>query len=251
MPARSIAAGLLALAQLFGCATSKPGGERFVLAGSAAQNVLVLPLNVATLMPPELVSLGPIVWEELETYLQAPGRRLTTVSHEVARRFWLSSIRQVRAGQNGAQPGFDDAARVLVARLAQHVEFDTVIAASLSVRPALVEGPVASWDGVERPVEVEAYGNARGLAHGGEMKGSAAAASLHAVVWDASGEKLQEGIGGIELLVRVHVTRKRSTGEVFYQYLTRPDPFSNRAHLRQALELALSPLLPPPLAETE
>ena len=70
-------------------------------------------------------------------------------------------------------------------------------------------------------------------------------------MWDANGEKLQEGIGGIELLVRVHVTRKRSTGEAVYQYLTRPDPFSNRAHVRQAIALALSPLLPPPLPETK
>jgi hypothetical protein len=241
---RILLVGVLAAAQLLGCATDgrKPTS---VLAGTPARNLLILPLNLAAVMPSQLDSLGPIVWEELEIYLRAQGKELKTLNKRQAKLFWLSSVNTVRAGEKGARAGYDDAARELVLELAKHAEFDTVIAPSLHIREARIYGRNASWDGVKRSLEVEAYGAAaRGLSMNTTLEGVAPAASLHAVVLDARGNKLQEALGGIELLVSVHVMRRQS-GEPVFEFLTRTDPFSDRAHVREAIAHALAPFIEP------
>ncbi len=53
-------AAAIALAYLLGCA-SEPRHERSVLLGSENRVFLILPLNVAAVMPPELESFSPII----------------------------------------------------------------------------------------------------------------------------------------------------------------------------------------------
>lgn len=215
--------------------------------GSAAQNLLILPLNVTVLIPPELEGRSAIVWEELESYLRAHGKQLKTVSFDVARRFWLSSIEQVRAGENGKKAGYEEAARVFVQRLAKHAEFDTVIDPSLYIRKANVIEMTAAWDGVERTVQIEAKSPAaRQVAAEIPLEGVAPAASLHAVVLDARGNKIQETQGGLELLVgvRVRPSSDAAGGDPSFQFAARTDLLENREHVREGISIALSPFLP-------
>jgi hypothetical protein len=242
-------AAALAIGQELACASAPPV-ERSVLEGSPARDVLLLPFNVAVVMPKELEVLSATVWDELETYLRAEDRRLRTVSFPDARRLWRRGVRQLRAGKADARVALDDAARALVLELARHAEFDTVIAPSLFVRQARISGRIAAWDGVERPVEIEAVGiAARRFVAQTPLEGVAPAASLHAVVLDAEGNKLQEGLGGLELLVRVRVQADR-TGGAKLAFETRTDLFAEREHVRDGIARALSPFLPPP-PETE
>src|SRR5262249_58334805 len=78
---RAALAAALAAACLAGCAGG-PARQRSVLAGNPTRNLLVLPLNVAVVMPSELEAARPIVWQELEIYLRAQGKELKTVSPE-------------------------------------------------------------------------------------------------------------------------------------------------------------------------
>jgi hypothetical protein len=231
----------VAVAQLLACASSAPT-ERTVLAGNPARNLLILPLNVAAVMPTELEAASPVVWEELEIYLRAQGKELKTVSFPDARQLWLQSIQQVRDADPRA--GYDDAARVLVGKLSQHAAFDAVIAPSLYLRAAPIAGRSASWDGVERPLEIE--GKQR-LPDSLPLEGSAPAASLHVVVLDAQGNKLQEVIGGIELVVSARVVRRRgaSPDALTLQFTPRADFFSNRKHVQESIATTLAPFLPP------
>jgi hypothetical protein len=242
---RSFAVGLV-VAHLIGCA-SVPRNERTVLAGGPDPTLLILPFNVAAVMPSELDPASPIVWKELKLYLRAHGKRLKTVSFRDARRFWLSSIRQVRAGEKGARAGYDDAARVLVLELAKHAEFDTLIAPSLFIRNAPITERIAAWDGVERPVEVEENDPGAGsIPADAPLSGLAPAASLHAVVLDANGDKLQEAQGGLELLVRVRVLGGDAPGsQPTFEFAARSDLFANREHVREGIAEALAPFLPP------
>jgi hypothetical protein len=248
----SSTAAALAVALLLACA-SAPRSERTVLAGGRDPTVLVLPFNLAAAMPPELEAGSPVVWKELAAYLRAHGKRLKTVSVADARRLWLESIRRVRAGTKGARAGYDDAARLLVLELAKHAEFDRVIAPSLFVRNATIARRSAAWDGVEHSVEVEWSGDgAEGLPDDVELAGLAPAASLHAVVLDANGEKLQEGVGGLALLVRVRVSGGSAPGSPrSFAFARRADPFANRARLREGIAQALVPFLPPLRPEPE
>jgi len=240
-PLRAWLAAGLVVAQLLGCA-SGPRNERSVLAGNPARNLLILPLNVAAVMPTALEAASPVVWEELEVYLRAQGKDLKTVSFRDARRLWIESIKEVRAAN--ARAGYDEAARVLVGKLAHHAVFDAVIAPSLYLREARIEGRSASWDGVERPLEIEAKER---LADSIPLEGAAPAASLHAVVLDAQGNKLQEAIGGLELLVGARVLRKRasSPGAITLEFTPRSEIFSRREHMQEGIALALAPFLPP------
>jgi hypothetical protein len=219
-----------------------------VLAGSAAQNLLILPFNVTVAMPKELDAHSAFVWAELENYLKVQGKQLKTVAFGDARRLWLASIQEVRAGQSPVKPGFDDAARVLVRKLARHAEFDTVIIPTLFVREAPILEKTASWDGVERSVEIEAIDiEARKAAEDIPLEGAAPAASIHAVVLDAEGNKLQEAQGGLELLVRVRALSDANApgAPPTFRFADRSPVFADRAHLREGIARALSPFLPP------
>jgi len=244
---RAALAAVLGLALAAGCA-SRPTKEPTVLAGSAARSLLILPLNVAVVMPRVLEAKSPAVWHALEVYLRRDDRRLRTVSYEVARKFWLECIEQARA-KKGAKASYEDAARLLVLRLAKYADFDTVIAPTLYVREARISGRIASWDGVERPVEIEAAASVARQVADVPLEGSAPAASLHAVVFDAQGNEIQEGRGGLDLLVSVRVRRSAGPlgGAPAFDFEPRTDFFSDPAHLREGIAKALSPfLLPPP-----
>ena len=237
-------AAAIALAYLLGCA-SAPRRVRTVLLGKENRVFLILPLNVAAVMPPELESFSPIVWKQLELYLRAQGKQLKTISRQAARSLWVRNIHQVRAGEKGARAGFDDAARALALELQDYADFDAMIAPSLFVREAHILNRSARWDGIERELEFEARGlEARGLAST-PLKGAAPGASIHVVVFDAKGEKLHEAQGGLELLVRVRVVGNNRTSGPTFQFATRTDLFGNLEHVREGISEAFAPFLPP------
>jgi hypothetical protein len=232
---------VLALALLLGCAGSGAPRERTVLAGNAARNLVILPLNVAAVMPTELEASSPVVWKELEVYLRAQGKELKTVSFQNSRQLWLSSIGEARAAD--ARARFDDAARVLVGKLARLVDFDAVIVPSLTLREAPIAGRSASWDAVERPLEIE--GRER-LPADLPLEGMAPAASLHVAVFDAQGKKLHDGIGGLDLLVDARVVRTRASAPdaITLEFTTRTELFASRENVQEGIATALAPFLP-------
>jgi hypothetical protein len=225
--------------------------------GSESRVFLILPLNVAMAMPQELENSSPILWRELELYLREQGKELKTVSRQVARNLWVRSIKQARAGEKGARAGYDDAARALAIELRKHAAFDAMIAPSLFVREAKIENDTASWDGVQRAIEFEfeeARLGARTSVANRPLEGVAPGVSLHVAVFDEQGEKLHEAQGGLDLLVRVHVGRKGPwheddanalAADPTFEFATRPDPFGDRAHLREGFNAAFAPFLPP------
>jgi hypothetical protein len=215
-----------------------------VLAGGTARNLLVLPLNLAAPMPKELAALSPAVWRELELYLRAQQMQLKTVGLEDAQRLWVSSVREARTAEGSDDVGYAAAARVLVGKLARHADFDAVIAPSLFVRQARIDDRLATWDGVEREVEVEVSREAkRSMEVGTKLEGVAPAASLHVVVLDARGNEIQERIAGLELLVLVRVRQTRS-GLPEFAFATRADLFSDPAPVRDGIATALAPFIP-------
>jgi hypothetical protein len=237
-------AAALALGSLLGCA-SEPRRERVVLLGAGSQVYLILPLNVAAVMPPELESASPILWEELELFLRAHGKQLKTVAPEVARDLWIRSIQQVRGGEKGPRAGYDDAARALALELRNHTEFDAMIAPSLFVREAIISDRSARWDGVEHEVEFEGRSLESRNLPATPLEGAAPAASLHVAVFDAKGEKLHDAKGGLQLLVRVRVAGTDPAGLPKFRFAARSDLFQNREHLREGLAVAFAPLLAP------
>jgi hypothetical protein len=186
-----------------------------------------------------------VVWEELELYLRTQGKDLKTLAFPTARQMWLGAIQRARAGEKGPKAGFDEAARLLVQELVRHAEFDAVIFPSLFVRSAPISGATARWDSVERPVEFELRGAAGGSAgKPPEVEGVGPAASLHVVIFDAQGNKIQEEIRGLDLLVRVRASQPDEGEQPSFEYTTLADPLADRAHVRDGIAEALVPFLP-------
>jgi hypothetical protein len=197
-------------------------------------------------MAAELEPASPAVWSALETYLRAHGSALKTLSLPVARRMWLASNRDAQAGAKETQPEIDEVARLFVGRLKQYAEFDAVIVPSLFVQRARVSGTTATWDGVERTIEIEAGRRDAQLPADAPIEGVAPAASLHAVVLDSDGAKLQETQAGLALLVRARISYANGPlGEPSFAFVPRRDPFDDRAQLLQGIANALAPFLPP------
>jgi len=252
---RAPAAALALAAALAACASAPDPPERTVLVGSSSEVAVLLPLNVTAVMPEPVEAAAPAVFEELRRYLRAHGTRLKTLAFPAARQLWLASIREARSAPGGARAGFDEAARIFAGKIAAHAEFDNVIVASLFLQGAPVSGLTAAWDGVERTVEIEEGRWADTVSEETLLVGLAPAVSLHAVVLDAEGAKVQEAQAGLALLSRVRVLRPEGSplGSPRYEWVPLPEPFARRKDVRQGIARALAPFLPPlePPAEAD
>jgi hypothetical protein len=242
-----VASTALAVVALLACET-RPHNPAAALAGASAQSIMLLPLNVAMTLPPELEGPSDLVWKGLERYLEDHGKRIQTVRFGDARRLWLDDIRQFRAAGRAADASFDDIAQMLVLELGRHAEFDAVIVPSLFIQQARLHGKTAFWDGVERRVEIDGDVRQIGSIYAStSLVGDTPGASLHVVILDASGGKLHEAQAGLELIDRMAVTGKDGDpmGKRGVVWGRRPNLFDDEANVREGVAKALDPFLPP------
>jgi hypothetical protein len=193
-------------------------------------------------MPPRLAQPSTIVWEDLTGYLQDRGIQLKTARMSDARGLWRDSIRQAREKDGVKSAGFEVALRLLVAALARHADFATVIVPSLLLREAPIRDRRARWDGVSRSVEFRAASpETRRLALLTRFEGQAPGASLHVVILDAEGRTIQDTIRGLELLAVVRVVE--DPNEPFV-YENRRDLFQDHDAMRESIAQVLAPFVP-------
>jgi hypothetical protein len=228
---------------VLGC-TSAPPPQTHVLA-RVPERVVILPLNVTTPLPGELTASAPIVWSALEVYLRSHGTTLKTLAFPTARAMWLASIREAQGDRKLSKPGFDDAARIFVTKLKSSAEFDALILPSLFVQRAILAGTTARWDGAEQTISLESGGKDVVLPAGAPIEGAAPAASLHAAVYDADGQKLLDSKAGLALLVRARIAHS-NVGAPEFSFIPDRDPFANRYAVVSGVARALSPFLPLP-----
>jgi hypothetical protein len=230
------AAALLAAALLgSGCATPPPPGPRL-------QALLLLPANVVAPVPPGLEPGMPFVDTELRAYLESQARRVEALGPREARAVWLASARALRAeASDESQIGFEGAARLLAGRLRAERSFDAVVLPWVALRRARVRGRDVAWDGVERRLQVE-NPRQRSLSFLRDFTAEAAAPSIQVAVFSASGEKLCEGVGGLDLAHALVV--EGEPPKVASQALPASRVFADRAPLREGIALAFESLLP-------
>jgi hypothetical protein len=233
---------LLALAALaFGCAKAPPH-ETTVLA-KVPERIVILPMNVTAPLPAELKGESGATWSALEVYLRAHGAGLKTLAYPSARGLWLASIRDARADPKKKDAGFDDAARLFVAKLKQHTDFDALVIPSLYVQRATLSGTNARWDGAEQTLQMAERADVQ-IPADAAIEGVVPAASLHAVVFDGAGAKLHEGRAGIALLVRGRLARTGAPNEApSFSFIALKEPF-DRVRLVGAAANALAPWVP-------
>ena len=205
-------------------ACSTPAPENRVEEGHAGapgvSRVLLAPMNVFEPIPKELIPGAKRTYAMVREYLALHDREVVGL-----RRSEFSALVDAAAAESDADPErlFEVA---LIAHLERKREFDVLLIPSLSVRPALMERRDVVWDGVRRSMP-------RGWM---EEAAETNAASLAVEVWSASGSRVFEGIGGLDI---IFVADFR-TGE----WVLADDFLEDRGHLREGIGLAFDPYLP-------
>lgn len=138
----------------------------------------------------------------------------------------------------------DERLAALTRSLAGAHEFDVMAFPELVIHSVLVQqGRSAVWNGVRRPTRVvRGEGVPDGMLH---MTGRQPGVSLRMRVFARDGTKHFESYGGLEMLQEARVREMQ-----FYMEI-RPDLLTDRALLREGVELALWPYLPRPAGEAD
>ena len=119
-----------------------------------------------------------------------------------------------------------------------------MILPSLFVRQASFSDRIARWDGAVQRLQLKAQGlNARSLSEM-PLEGVAPALSLHVAVFDAEGAKLHDGLGGLEVLVRVRAIGTSLSGEPGFRFTARTDLGTSPERVIDGIATAFEPFLP-------
>jgi hypothetical protein len=189
------------------------------------------------------------VWREILQHFAAQQRRATALERKSATVLWSEVMREVAATPNA---DVYQAYALFARRIAEQVEYTTIVFPSLVTRAARLSGQTAMWDGVRRRVDsppvgqgfVSAISGADLLVSG--LRGELAAASLHVAVLSPDGALHFEGAGGLALLQQLEQGDLRGDGE--FAVAMRKDAFDDSAELREGIEAAFRRPLPAPRA---
>jgi len=213
---------------------------------STAGAIVILPMNVVRPLPESLEGSAPATWEVLRASLAAHDTPIKTVAFDSAQGLWRASAREaVERATRSSKVAFPDVARVFVEKLSGFSEFTHLVIPSLFVQGARVEGRTASWDGVERPVEIDAGAWSDRLDEDTKFGGAVPAASLHLVVLDAGGRVVHERQVGLAVLSRIRLTGNPELGAPGFEALPVADPFADREAMGVGIAEALSPWITP------
>ena len=205
-----------------------------MLVHSETEALVLMPLNVVSVMPPELAEASPKLWQALLTEARALPNDLKTLPLADARALWLRSIAEARSQNREGVVGFESAARIFARQLSGFAEFGSILIPTLFVQQAPIEGLTASWDDIEESLELPGAVDPEDL----RIEGHASAASLHVAILDEAGGTIFEAQRGIELIV---VVRRALDGPSRFELAPRDEIFEDRA----ALARAITPLLAP------
>ncbi len=200
----------------------------------AAKRWLIAPVSALDVLPDFLVAPAGRIQGEIRGHLEASGRSVEAASQSLV--FELApKLPQVELADVDLVP--DGRLAALTRKLAQSSEFDVAAYPELVVHNVSVpQGRTGVWHGVRRRVRVVKEKDApEGLY---SMSQTQPAVSLRMRVFGRDGAKHFESFGGLEFLQEARVSGWR-----FYMEI-RPDLLSDRAVLREGVEIALAPYVP-------
>jgi hypothetical protein len=158
-----------------------------------------------------------------------------------------------RAAAEAERRGAPGSAReIFVQALAQQRRFEALVKPSLLLHTVQVTDSSGSWNGVRRRLRMtnapsRGIGRSddtfsKGVAAGG-ISGDVMATSLHVMVFSPQGERVFEGIGGLDFVHDLDLAGARETWS--FDLRRRSDLLADPALLREGVEIAFGPYLPP------
>ncbi len=209
--------------------------------------VVLVPVNLGIRANPEVEPGMEPVWKEMLEHFAEGDRPVTALERTSATALWNEVMAEVERSEN---KDVYAAYALFAQRIAEQLEYDTIVFPSLVLRVARLIGNGASWDGVRRHVASplvghEAVNKITGpdlLVSREGLTGEMAAASLHVAVLDGEGELRFEGAGGLTLLQELEQGDTRGDAELAVKM--KDDAFANPDELREGIETAFRKPLP-------
>jgi hypothetical protein len=231
-------AALIAAVAWLVCGCAAPRNHLYRKSGANFERAIVLPLNLVVSMPKELAGGAGRVEKTLHGYLAERGKAIETMKFADAIAAWRASEAECRSQGAKGCDRFAGVARFMAQRLRRNHDYQTLIIPYVFLRTARSTSSAARWHGVERPVEKSGSGfGPEGRAR--LVRGDILAASLKVFAFSPEGEKVFEGVGGLDLVDRV-----RADDYGFYYTEVRENVLADPEMLREGVALALEPLVP-------
>jgi hypothetical protein len=209
---------------------------------SPSGRVLLVPLNLTVRAAPELEPGIAPVWQELVRYFEAQEPRPASLARKSADALWRSALADPEARGDEGQRDVYAAYAHFARRVAEQVEYESIVIPSLVTRVAKVHGQRASWDGVHRVVDTPRPSlgtlEAASWITVNGIRANLSAASLHVAVLTPAGELRFEGAGGLALLE--HPKLIPEEGGHTLRVTERASAFEDRGALREGIEAAFA-----------
>jgi hypothetical protein len=202
------------------------------------ERALVLPLNVVAAMPRELSADARRVDQILLDYLAERGKSVQTIGFSDAVAAWRAGESDCRSAAKKGCDRFAHVAPFAVRRLRADHDYDVLIVPYLLLRGARTNGSVASFDGVERSVQVSESASVGPYGFRGRIR----AASLKVYGYSPDGEKMFDGIGGLDVVDQIEASDEPGA----YTIEVRENVLGNPEAIREGVARALHRLVPRP-----
>jgi hypothetical protein len=204
--------------------------------------VLLFPLNVAVALPTEVeAGVGPVS-SELRAYLEGCGLAVETIELGAARDAWLRAAVAHKGEVGPEKMSFEGAASTLARQLRETRTFDALLVPWIAMRAARMRGGSVSWDGVKRKLDLAGDTGNRGIRWAlNRLQLYVKAPSLQVAGFSPQGDKLFEGIGGLDLVDEAELDV--SAAKIHFDMTPKAEILQDRKHLREGIAIALAPYL--------
>lgn len=238
---------LLGLGMLTGCAsdpanTLTPGYE----GAPGIERFLVCAPNIVIALPGELQgSTGPLS-DQIAAYLRFHDREVQSLDLYECKRLWTQAIGAAK--ERGA---LEQTPAFFARALDEHYDFDAIVMPSLLLHTEQATDGHASWDGVERRMEVLTGSDWRFkrdqlsqmVAEAG-ASGDFMVTSVHVLIYTRTGERVFEGRGGIGFVQELDLSTFHKTRS--FAFRVRDDLPGDLDALREGIAIGFAPFLTPP-----
>jgi hypothetical protein len=223
-----------------GCTTPAPTNHLYHQSAAGFQAGLVLPLNavepIGVSMPKEVGDRAEPVEHVLRGYLTERGKSIEIIPRSNASGAWSRIARECAFRAVDVCEGFERRLALLAIRLREQHDYEVLIIPYLLFRPAKGKQTAIRWDGVVRRLEKKLGATTLETPRvTGEIAMSGLSLGIIAVSSD--GVEVFEGVGGLELPFRMHVSH-------VIRFEMRDDLFADPTLLREGVAIALDPLVP-------
>ncbi|MFK7897056.1 MAG: hypothetical protein AB8G23_14520 [Myxococcota bacterium] len=224
-------------ALLSGCASSGPVHEHTLTPGRgfspAIKTAAIVPLNLTVEVPQGADVANSTLYEYLSEYVDSKGLRPESVNATSFRAAIDIATNKARAEMMNTTSGKTSATldfSMLVPHILRELESeaDVLIVPNTVIRTGEYNGgKMLRWDGVKR----------RERSALDSIRGSSPAASIHTMIFDRQGEMLFSGFGGLDLLFRTDLQKRKN--------VLIEDRLQDEGNLRQGICIALYPFFGP------